>query len=76
VYELALKGEQWACNMIVDRIDGKAETSMNINVLRQDVRDYSDDELLAMLAKAATPVIDVTPKLEATPERKPDESLN
>jgi hypothetical protein len=60
VYELALQGEAWACNMIADRLEGRPAVETTLNVSRyQDVREYSDQELLAMIA--AQKLIDVTP---------------
>jgi hypothetical protein len=61
VYELALQGESWACHMIADRLEGRPAVETTLNVSRhQDVREYSDQELLALIA--AQKLIEVTPR--------------
>ena len=44
--------ENWACNMVADRLDGKPAQESTVNLVhRMDVREYSDDELLELMAK-------------------------
>src|SRR6516162_11959200 len=65
VYELALQGEAWACNMIADRLEGKPGFETTLNVARcRDLREYDDQELLALIA--AQKPIDVTPNKDDT----------
>jgi hypothetical protein len=63
VYALALKGEPWAVNCVLDRIDGRpaSETALSVTH-QQDIRVLSDDELMAIIAKQ---------KAESKPEDKP-----
>ena len=65
VYDLALQGESWACNMIADRLEGRPAVETTLNVLRyQDVREYSDQELSGLIA--AQKLIDVAPDKDDT----------
>ena len=65
VYELAMQGESWACHMIADRVEGRPAFETTLNVSRyQDVREYSDQELLALIA--AQNLIDATPDKDDT----------
>jgi hypothetical protein len=49
-----------SCNMVADRLEGRPAVETTLNVSRhQDVREYSDQELLALIA--AQKLIDVTP---------------
>jgi hypothetical protein len=52
VYELALKGESWAANAIMDRVDGRPQVQAVVEIQsNQEVKALSDDELLALIAK-------------------------
>ena len=65
VYELALQGESWACHMIADRLEGRPAVETTLNVARRrDLREYDDQELLALIA--AQKPIDVTPDKDET----------
>jgi hypothetical protein len=61
---LALKGEPWAVQHVAERMDGKAATEAVVTVQQSgEVRQLSDDELMAIIAK------------QAIAERKEDETL-
>ena len=52
VYALALKGEPWAAQCVLDRVDGKAAVEQTLTMVHQgEVRQLSDDELMAILVK-------------------------
>lgn len=52
VVKEALEGSFWAIEEIADRLDGKAAQSLHLTAEITDVRDLSDEQLLAQLERA------------------------
>jgi hypothetical protein len=51
IYDLALAGEAWAAQVVLDRTDGKAAIEATVTMKTQEVQALSDDELLALIAR-------------------------
>jgi hypothetical protein len=51
---LAKEGEAWAIGHVAERLDGKPDSMINMRMIAErgsDVREYSDAELLSLIAK-------------------------
>jgi hypothetical protein len=62
VWAAALKGDPWAINCVLDRLDGRPMMESQLTVMRRDIRTYSDEELQAIIAKQ-----------QQKPEQEPEE---
>ena len=49
---LAVEGEQWACTMIADRLDGKPHTTIDMSVTDERPTALNADQLADKLASA------------------------
>lgn len=52
IVSLAVEGEQWACTMIADRLDGKPHTTIDMAVTDERPQALNADQLADKLAAA------------------------
>lgn len=52
IVALAVEGEQWACTMIADRLDGKPHTTIDMAVTDERPQALNADQLADKLAAA------------------------